>query len=390
MSAMDLERQPQVTSDDGCFVLSYSDVARLIRKVPLDDFLDDLVEEIEVIHADKNLVAIMRSGWLRDPDTLEVMGCQSTDYSCVKVISSNPSLSMPVAPVVTGSMICTAVGSDQARLVCDATVLTPLRTAAGTAVVMKAVGMRGDSLGVIGAGLEGVAHAIVLTTLFENMEKIVLIDRDAAQARCAATQVRKAMKSQGRDVDVVSGGLDTTAAALSCHAIVTATYGDTPVVSHDATVADGTFIAAVGADLDGKRELDHHLYDRGKFVADDLAQCLRDGELRQAARRLRVARASDIKDHAGELLDGRIVSVSRLLEKSSSFVERGEALTIYDSTGFSGQDLAMARVLLRLAQTAGLPRKKWNPPDTKSLVDLLATSKDGEVHARRLRDGTVA
>jgi ornithine cyclodeaminase/alanine dehydrogenase-like protein (mu-crystallin family) len=378
MTAMDEARdQHPDTHADSCFVLSYSDVAALIAGVPLRGFLDDLVAEIETVHGDQHLVAITRSGWLRDPDTLEVMGCQSTDYSCVKVISSNPSLSRPAAPVVTGSMICTTVGSDQARLVCDATVLTPLRTATGTAVVMKAISIAPRSLGIIGAGLEGAAHAIVLGTLFDGVTKIILMDRDHNQAQCAAAQVESALASQGRDIEVLGEDLTAAAEVLSCEVIVTATYGDAPVVAHDAKIADGTFIAAVGADLDGKRELDHHLYDRANFIADDLRQCLRDGELRQAARRLRVGRNPDAYDHGGELLGGRIVSVSKLLEGSATFMNRPEGLTIYDSTGFSGQDLAMARVMLKLADSAGVVPTRWNPPDTKSLVDLLTPRTRG-------------
>jgi ornithine cyclodeaminase/alanine dehydrogenase-like protein (mu-crystallin family) len=369
-----------ISPQTGAFVLSYRDVAKLLSGVHLGQFITRLAEEIEVVYRDQKVESVDRLGWSRFPDALEIMGCQAADFTCTKLISSVPGGNG--SPTVTGTLVCTEVGTDQARLVCDAAFLTPLRTATTTAVVMRRVAPQARSLGIIGAGLEGIAHAVVLTFMSDSIETIRLLDVTRGQAAQAAEEASYLLGRNdllgGREVHI--DVCEDEREMYETDAVVTATFAEGDVLKKVKSTRDGTFIAAVGADLESKRELAPRLYDKAKFIADDLRQCLREGELQYAKKRTRgVARkAQEIRDHRGELADGRIVSATRLLEDPKPFLERGDPITIYDSTGFSGQDLAVARVMLEALEGCDdLKRQRWNPSGSRSLIELLGCNPNG-------------
>lgn len=361
-------------SQDHAFVLSYRDVARVLREVNLGDLITRLAEEIEAVYGDAEVKPVKRLGWSAPPNALEIMGCQAEDFTCVKLISSIPAIGD--SPTVTGTLLCTETETDRARLVCDAAFLTPLRTAATTAVIMRRAAPATKSLGIVGAGLEGIAHGIALTYLVESISSIRLLDIDRDQADTAGQELRYLLDRDdlldGRKVEI--GLCDDERDLYECDALVTATFAEnkTDVLKATERIPDGTFIAAVGADLETKRELPDRLYRRAKFLADDLQQCLVDGEL-QYAKVLccEPDEEGSIHDHRGSLAGGRVRSAADFLGDPDSFLRRDEAITIYDSAGFSGQDLAVARVFLAVLEERGWERRPWNPPGSRSLVDLL-------------------
>ncbi len=367
---------------DSAFVLSHVDVAQLLRDVSLRAFATELVAAIEATYGDRVLNPIVRTGWPRGKDTLEVMGCSSFDYTCVKVISSNPSIASPEIPAVTGTLVCTEVGADQARLVCDTSLLTPLRTAASTAVVLKRLHPHPVSVGVVGGGIEGVAHALVIALLFPDVRDVMIFDDDHDRTIAAVHEIEGLIKADEATEDVRVAGCERSAigSVFACDVIVTATYGWDPIC--ELSLIDPKtkpFIAAVGADLEGKQELDEGLYSQARFIADDLAQCLRQGELQHAARQLGVAGEEIDRQtrHGGSLLDGRIIGVEDLLAHTRGGKRRDEPITIYDSTGFSGQDLALARIMLKLCDANGLSRVPWNPSKSeyfRPLMDIAVRS----------------
>jgi ornithine cyclodeaminase/alanine dehydrogenase-like protein (mu-crystallin family) len=180
----------RANSGAGAFVLSHSEIARLLQSVAIGDLARELVSAVEATYGDRYLRSLTRAGWTQELDTLEVMGCRSFDYSCVKIISSNPSLAGANTPIVSGTLVCTEVGSDQARLVCDTGILTAFRTAAGTAAALKRLKPNALSITIIGSGLEGAAHASVLALILPHVERISFIDRDSERAQQASNEVK--------------------------------------------------------------------------------------------------------------------------------------------------------------------------------------------------------
>jgi ornithine cyclodeaminase len=361
------------------WVLSHRDMASLLSTVRLSAFFADLADEIERVYTDRSVESIKRIGWTRAFDTLEVMGCEASDLSCIKGISSMPSGAGPATPTVTGTLMCIDARSREPRLVCNAAVLTSLRTAASTAVVLRRISPQIRSVGVIGAGVEGSCHAVALALLLPSVRRITLADIVPDHTRQAIDQVTELLAQEGvladRHIEIEGADIAEKDATHHADAIVTATYGRSEVLESADSLRPGTVIAAVGADLTGKRELGFSIYDRARFIADDLRQCFQEGELEAAGRHLGIPAPE--KGHGGVLADGRIIGVSDLLDNNSPFLARPEPIVVYDSTGFSGQDLAAARVILRLLEAQQWePSEEWDPVGAETLVDQLGRSAD--------------
>jgi ornithine cyclodeaminase/alanine dehydrogenase-like protein (mu-crystallin family) len=347
---------------------------RLLHDQTTPPFIEHLAREIEATYLDKNLKRISpRVGWSKKLDTQEIMGCRSTDFSCVKLISSNPSRAGRSSPVVSGTMLCTSVPDDRLRLNCEAARLTSLRTAVSTGVVMRRVIPEAATLGIIGAGLEGTTHARVLATMLPGIRRVMLADIDADRSKKAAddlSQLVSASLEDGsidRSIEVIDCGTRVSQ-ACDTQLIVTATYGTTAALTRRNLLPERVVIAAVGADLHNKRELDWTIYDEARFIADDLTQCLAEGELQYLRSDLNIA-GGRIDDHRGCLDEGRVIGVADLLEEKSRSFRNGSAteypVLVYDSTGFAGQDLAAARVLIDLLDGLSWSHRPWEADDEK-------------------------
>jgi alanine dehydrogenase len=353
----------------GLYELDEAQIASLLRGENLSAFLLELAAEIERTYHDAHLEPLTRSGWTKHGDAFEVMGCASRDYTVVKAIASNPSTSSQAVPTVSGYLYAVKTGTNQAVLRCDVPLLTALRTATSTFAVLRRAAPEVKSVAVVGAGLEGETHAFVLSLLASEIQHVVFADVDSDKAEQVARKVVKLLKLHGRNTAITvsrSPGMDEIYAT---DVIVTATYGRAPVVQ-GRRVRPGTFIAAVGADLEGKQELDADVYSQAKFLADDLGQCLRQGELQHATGTLQLP--STHSSYLGALGLGRVLSVGDFLSHQERFSGRDESIIVYDSTGFSGQDLATVRVLLHMLGSVGWTRKRW--PRAMSLWQRLTVA----------------
>jgi len=372
----------------GLYELSEGEIAQLVRGENLAPFLLELATEIERTYHDAHLEPLARTGWTKHGDAFEVMGCASRDYTVVKAIASNPSTASQAVPTVSGYLYAVKTGTNQAVLRCDVPLLTALRTATSTFAVLRRAASAVRTIAVVGAGLEGETHAFVLALLAGQVQHVIFADVDSDKAEHSAHEVAKLLKLHERSTKISisrSPGMDEVYAA---DAIVTATYGRAPIVQ-GRRVRPGTFIAAVGADLEGKQELDADVYSKAKFLADDLGQCLRQGELQHAKDPLHLP--SSHSSYLGALGLGRVLSVGDFLSHQERFSGRDEAITVYDSTGFSGQDLATVRVLLHMLGSVGWTRKRW--PRAMSLWQRLSAgpSTDATTHSSkqpRARRGT--
>jgi ornithine cyclodeaminase/alanine dehydrogenase-like protein (mu-crystallin family) len=339
------------------------EVERVLLGSDISQFLRDLIAELQNVYGDESIDPMKRTGWHNGPDTIEVMGCQAADLTCVKQISSVPTVAAaaPDLPTVDGFLMCNVPPSYRRVLTCDAKLLTPLRTATTTALVLRNLqDVRStESLGIIGSGVEGIAHGVVLSCLVPSVQSVTFVDQHATRAERASERVNDVLARYGqREISCRSAGSDL-ASACAADAIITATYGTNPVLSNrDISGADRpVVIAAIGADLKDKRELDYAIYPLAKFIADDVDQCFREGELQHARSMLGRGRRGK---------DSRIVSVGDLLKNSKRFVARSEGIIVYDSTGYAGQDLAVARVLLRhleKSRAAHSGKKPWSIHD---------------------------
>ena len=194
--------------------------------------------------------------------------------------------------------------------------LTDARTAAAGVVAVEACGgPRGDTLGLIGTGVQAHLQArwIAVAHGFRN---IAVWGRSPT----AAERMSDSLRKDGFSVTTCS---TTSAVAARALTIVTCTPSRTPLLE-DSAVGREHLIVAVGADAPGKRELDPAIVSRAHtIVCDDVAQCLNHGE---------------IQGQSPE--PTRMVALGDLLRSVAPM--RPRLLTVVDLTGLPAQDIAVA------------------------------------------------
>jgi alanine dehydrogenase len=127
--------------------------------------------------------------------------------------------------------------------------------------------------------------------------------------------------------------------------VVTITPARGPIV-RDEWIAEGTHIAAVGADKDGDQELEAAILQRARIFVDDIRQCRTDGEINVPLAQ-GLIEESDIAGEIGEVIAG----------KKQGRTADGE-ITVFDSTGIALQDSATVPLEYERAVAAGVGVEK--------------------------------
>ncbi len=227
--------------------------------------------------------------------------------------------------------------------VIEATALTAIRTAAGSAVATKLLAPSGaKNLVVFGAGLQARYHAEAMlepTLRGKTLKHVVFINRDKDRAGTLADQLAKRYEGV-TFASLASGDVDDVRAAVEgAHLIVTATGASEPLFdgrwlnAHGA----GVHINAVGSYTPSTREIDTVGVSRARIVLDseeaggvgDIVMAQRDLE-REGGSKLTVLGT------LGEML----LDPARLQLRGDS----AGGITLFKSVGTAIQDVATGRL----------------------------------------------
>ena len=98
----------------------------------------------------------------------------------------------------------------------------------------------------------------------------------------------------------------------------------------------------MGADAEGKQELETALTVAARVFVDDPAQAFHSGEV-------------NVPLHHGDLQESQIAgSLGAVLDGALAGREHDDQITLFDSTGLAVQDLAVARLVVARARAAGV------------------------------------
>jgi ornithine cyclodeaminase/alanine dehydrogenase-like protein (mu-crystallin family) len=233
-------------------------------------------------------------------------------------------------PTIQG-VIVLCDGSDGSVLaLMDSIEVTLRRTAAASALAARRLARKdADCIAVCGCGAQGRAQLAALAEVLA-VRRAFAWDID----RHAALQFSREMSAALRvDVTPVEEAHEAT---LQSGVIVTATPARAPFLTRD-MVAEGAFIAAVGADSPEKSELAGDLMSAATIVVDLVAQAAAMGDLHHAID-AGLLTAADVYAEMGELLVG---------SKPGRTSE--DQIIVFDSTGTAIQDAASAVWIWRRA-----------------------------------------
>jgi alanine dehydrogenase len=217
----------------------------------------------------------------------------------------------------------------------DGTFLTNYRTGAAGGVAVEVLS-RPDSarLGVIGAG-EQARTQIMAIMKVRPIQEIIICD-------CARTRAQTLRDDMAAQYSVpVRLAPDSRETALASDILITVTFSEVPLVMRD-WVRPGTHINAIGADAQGKQELDPEILKAARVVVDDWAQASHSGEINVPLSKGDVTREM-IYGSLGELVAGK-----------KPGRQSPEEITVFDSTGLVIQDLALGLAIFNRAKERGL------------------------------------
>jgi ornithine cyclodeaminase/alanine dehydrogenase-like protein (mu-crystallin family) len=238
-------------------------------------------------------------------------------------------------PTIQGFIALFDAGNGRLVALLDSSELTALRTAAATAIAAKHLA-RPDSntVTIVGCGRQARAQLRALGRVL-RLVRAIAIDADRSRAERYALEMASELALE------VTPSYDLASALRQTDVLVTCTPSRTPFVRRE-DVRPGTFIAAVGADSEGKHEIEEGLMASSGVVVDLMPQAALIGDLQHAVAR-GLMRPEDVRAELGDVVAGRAPGrTSR------------EEITIFDSTGIGIQDLAAAVAVFE--RTADGPR----------------------------------
>ena len=237
-------------------------------------------------------------------------------------------------PTIQGTIVLADASTGVPLAIIESGSVTALRTGAATAVAAKFLARRdARAATIVGCGVQGELQLAAIAAVLP-LQRAWVLDSDYDRAESMAA---RAGKSLGLRVEATK---DLRASLRESDVCVTCTPARRAFVMA-ADVPPGMFIAAVGADAQGKQEIEPSLLTAATLVVDVLDQCAEIGELQHA---LAAGLMTREKVHAelGDVLAGRHPGRTR-----------DDEITIFDSSGTALQDVAAAIAVYEKACVVG-------------------------------------
>ena len=344
-------------------VLGVDDLTTVIADVGLDAFMDELIEVLgtEIGNFDPAKVEDqIRSGFnYHDPEhgLVEWMPTMATgEVVSVKTVGyhpANPGRRGIPSVLATTALYDTTNGS--LTTICEATLLTALRTGAASAIVTDvATSPDPITLGVVGCGAQAVTQIHAISRV-RKIARLVVTDTNPLVATSLAARLPDGLPTPDIvDSDTFDQTIGDFDVICTCTSVA---IGEGPVVRLAGARAN-LHINAVGADFPGKTELPLDYLRTSTVIPDVVGQCLIEGECQ-------VLDQSELGPSMAELLS----------EPDRHLVD---SPTVFDSTGWSYEDLLAAQLFGRHAQRLGLgtsvalqrlPIDPYDPYETLRLAE---------------------
>jgi alanine dehydrogenase len=239
----------------------------------------------------------------------------------VKNVNVHPNNTDLPTVMATLTLIDTETGFPVAIM--DATYITNIRTGASGGIAAKYLAREDASVaGFVGAGIQADTQLDALILAKPGLARAIAFDIDTSHSERFAEYARRCgVEAQ------IAGSIEEVVS--NCDILCTTTPVRKPIVL-DSFVKEGLHINAIGADAEGKQEMESAVLKRAKIVIDSWDQASHSGEIN-----VPVAKGEITKDNIyGDI--GEIVTGGKPGRTSEN------EITLFDSTGLGIQDLACA------------------------------------------------
>ena len=247
----------------------------------------------------------------------------------MKWVNVHPQNQQSGLPTVMAVIIYNDPATGYPLAVMDGTDITAYRTGAAAAIASKYLARKDShTLGIVGAGRQSYTQLTAHGELFD-LRQIRVFDKRAAAVEAfiksfPAYSIKACSLEETVDSDIVC----------------TVTPSREPYLKSE-WVRQGTHINAVGADAEGKEELEPSVLKKAVVVVDDLEQAAAAGEINVPVRK-GLFKIEKVCATLGEVIAG----------KKQGRKDKND-ITIFDSTGLAIEDIAVAKLIYDRAMKAG-------------------------------------
>ena len=218
----------------------------------------------------------------------------------------------------------------------DGTYITDMRTGAAGGVAVKYLARRDSSvIGIIGAGIQAETQLLAISQVLDGIKEVKVFDLREDASRGYAEKMGRALNLNVRHVGTIGE-------AAGADIVVTTTPSRNPIVKRS-HIRPGTHINAIGADAQGKQELEADLLKDAKVVIDEFEQASHSGEINVPLSE-GVIKVEGLYGTLGEVVFG-----------TKKGRENDEEITIFDSTGLAIQDIICAKLVYEKAAGRDVP-----------------------------------
>lgn len=224
--------------------------------------------------------------------------------------------------------------------------VTGMRTGAAGAIGAKHLARKDSSnLLMVGTGHQALFQIGAALTALPNLRKVRVHNprtKEKAEIFCGDIEKRLKAAFPGLSHEAVFEAASSLEKAVGdSDIIITATPSRTPMIMRG-WVKPGTHISCMGADMEGKQEVDEALFSVAKVFVDDFNQAASVGETEAAV-------AAGIVS-----LESPLPEIGALIAGDAAGRTGPEDITIFDSTGIALQDLMVSKLALDRSEALGI------------------------------------
>lgn len=248
-------------------------------------------------------------------------------------------------PLLIGTTMIFDANTGAPKAILNADHITGMRTGAAGAIGAKYLAKK-DAKTFLMVGTGHVAQFEIAATLLavDSIDHLKIYDpmsEETTQAYAATIKDKLKEKFNIKKDIHIEAVSKLEEAVKQSDIIITATPSRAAMIKKE-WVQPGTHISCVGADMEGKQEIDERLFADNIVIVDDIPQAISVGETETAYK-------------AGLITEETIYSeMGDIILKTKEGRTSDQDITIFDTTGIALQDLMTSKIALELAEKKNL------------------------------------
>ncbi len=303
-----------------------------------------------VFHEFERGVADMdiKSGHIKDAD---IFGLKLVSW-----YGENPKKNLPA---LFGTTMLFDSKTGRPLAIFDAEYITGMRTGAAGAIGAKYLARKdSENLLMVGAGHQAIFQITATLIAMDNIKTVRIYDAMSYDNALVLSEsikekITQQFLSKYREGSAIYKELhkkfdvkfeavsDIKEAVGLSDIVISATPSRKPMIMKE-WVKKGTHFSCVGADMEGKQEIDENIFSIARVYVDDIGQAVNVGE-------------TEIPIKAGAITEKDIIAeIGDVMIGKAEGRKSDDDITVYDSTGIALQDLLTSKLVLDIADKKGL------------------------------------